>query len=53
MRDTILIGSRASALALVQAEAVMAALSLRHPERAFRIVHIRTEGDKVQTRSLV
>jgi hydroxymethylbilane synthase len=53
MRDTILIGSRASALALVQAEAVRAALSLRYPERAFRIVHIRTEGDKVQSRSLV
>ena len=53
MRDTILIGSRASALALVQAESIARALSLRYPERAFRIVHIRTEGDKIQSRSLV
>jgi hydroxymethylbilane synthase len=53
MKDSILIGSRASTLALVQAESVAAALRLRFPDRSFQIVHIRTEGDRVQSRSLV
>src|SRR5512133_538117 len=53
MRHAILIGSRSSALALVQAESVAAALRARYPQRTFTVVHIRTEGDRVLSRPLV
>jgi hydroxymethylbilane synthase len=53
MRQSILIGSRSSALALVQAESVASALGALYPGRTFTIVHIRTEGDRVLERPLV
>jgi hydroxymethylbilane synthase len=53
MRQSIVVGSRSSALALVQAESVAAALRALYPQRVFRILHIRTEGDRVLSRPLV
>ncbi len=53
MKQSVLIGSRSSALALVQAESVAAALGALYPQRAFTIVHIHTEGDRVLSRPLV
>jgi hydroxymethylbilane synthase len=53
MRQSIVVGSRSSALALVQAESVAAALRSLYPQRVFTILHIRTEGDRVLSRPLV
>lgn len=42
------IGTRGSALALVQTEAVCAALKARFPEHSFEIVVVKTTGDKIR-----
>lgn len=42
------IGTRGSALALIQANAVCAALGQRFPEHSFEIVIVKTTGDKVR-----
>jgi hydroxymethylbilane synthase len=52
MRTPIVIGTRASALALVQANMALAALQSRYPEQAFRLEHVTTKGDLVQDRPL-
>jgi hydroxymethylbilane synthase len=52
MSRTIVVGTRASALALVQTHQVVAALQALHPERTFSIRHISTHGDRVLDRSL-
>ncbi len=52
MSAPIIIGTRASALALVQANLALAALQSAHPDRAFRLEHITTKGDLVQDRPL-
>ena len=46
------IGSRGSALALVQADLVKRAFLARFPEREVEVVVVRTEGDKDQERPL-
>ena len=45
MKDTLIIGSRGSKLALKQAESIQAELILRHPSIEVRIEIIRTTGD--------
>jgi hydroxymethylbilane synthase len=49
---TIIVGTRASALALVQTEQMVAALQALHPDHVFTIWHITTHGDRVLDRSL-
>lgn len=48
----IVLGTRASPLAMVQAEYVKAALETAHPGLAVRIEAIKTKGDKVLDRAL-
>jgi hydroxymethylbilane synthase len=52
VKRTIIVGTRASALALVQTEQIVAALQALHPGRDFTIRHITTHGDRVLDRSL-
>ncbi|HEX9114537.1 MAG TPA: hydroxymethylbilane synthase [Anaerolineae bacterium] len=52
MPRTILIGTRASALAQAQARQAMAALSALHPQRSFELRNITTHGDRVLDRAL-
>jgi len=52
MKKLFRIGSRASRLALVQAQAVRAMLSEAHPEAGFEIVRISTQGDQNRRVSL-
>ncbi len=51
-RRTLLIGTRASKLALVQAEMVRASLLDMRPDLDIRLEHIATQGDVVQDRPL-
>jgi len=51
-RDTLLIGTRASRLARIQAETVREMLSSLHPERAWLLREIRSEGDVERQASL-
>ena len=52
MNDTILIATRGSALALAQANAVLAQCRAALPQLRFEIKIIKTTGDKLQTASL-
>lgn len=52
MPDTVYIATRGSALALVQANQVLAACRSTMPERRFELKIIKTTGDKLQTASL-
>ena len=52
MKRLFRIGSRASRLALVQAQAVRAMLAAAHPEADFEIVKISTQGDQNRRVSL-
>lgn len=47
-RNTFIIGTRASTLALVQTEMVLAKLAAAHPGVSFEVRHIRTNGDHDQ-----
>ncbi len=47
VRKEILVGSRQSRLALWQAQWVVEQLKQKHPERFFRIVGIKTKGDRI------
>ncbi|KPK21254.1 MAG: hypothetical protein AMJ76_03120 [Dehalococcoidia bacterium SM23_28_1] len=51
-RHTLLIGTRGSRLARIQAETVRAMLSSLHPERAWLLREIRSEGDVQRQASL-
>lgn len=51
-QSEILIGSRASKLALTQAHTIGRALSAAHPGLTCRIVHIQTTGDRRRTEAL-
>ena len=51
-RHTLLIGTRGSRLARVQAEAVREMLSSLHPDRAWLLREIRSEGDVQRQASL-
>ncbi len=46
-KDTLSIGTRGSALALRQAEWVKNQLKGRYPQFAFKLVKIKTMGDKI------
>src|SRR5215831_7869073 len=50
--DTIFLATRGSALALAQANAVLAQCRAALPELAFEIKIIKTTGDKLQTPSM-
>ena len=52
MGKTLIVGSRASALALTQSRFVIAQLSRCWPDLSFEIRHITTHGDRVLDRSL-
>ena len=52
MTRTFRIGTRGSALARAQAEATLAALQRAHPEGAFTIVEVGTQGDRDGATSL-
>ncbi|MSQ61142.1 MAG: hydroxymethylbilane synthase [Dehalococcoidia bacterium] len=52
MTRTFRIGTRGSALARAQAETTLAALQRAHPEGAFTIVEVSTQGDRDRTTSL-
>ncbi len=55
MKDTIqeiIIGSRASQLALIQSEMVKAHIEETHPEISVRILPLKTTGDRILDRSL-
>lgn len=52
MRDTIRIGTRASALALAQARWVAAQLESAHPELHAELVPVKTTGDRFHDRPL-
>ena len=52
MTRTFRIGTRGSALARAQAEATLAALQRAHPEGAFTIVEVSTQGDRDGATSL-
>lgn len=47
MKDTIIIGTRGSELALYQAKRVQKELSEAHPDKQFEIKIIKTKGDKI------
>ena len=49
---TITIGSRESALAVIQSEIVMAAIKAAHPEIDLHLVTMKTTGDKILDRTL-
>jgi hydroxymethylbilane synthase len=49
---TIIVGSRASALALAQTHLVVADLQAHFPEQTFEVRHITTHGDRVLDRAL-
>ena len=51
-RHTLLIGTRGSRLARIQAETVREMLSSLHPERAWLLREIRSEGDVQRQASL-
>jgi len=51
-RDTLLIGTRGSRLARIQAETVREMLSSLHPDRAWLLREIRSEGDVQRQASL-
>src|SRR5690349_4042769 len=46
--DAVIVGTRGSALALWQTEAVIGLLRARHPDARFQIETIKTQGDKTQ-----
>jgi hydroxymethylbilane synthase len=52
MKDRIIIGSRKSKLALLQAQEVVDALNLAHPQLSFEIATVKTAGDRDQRTSL-
>ena len=52
MARTIILGSRASALALAQTNLVLSTLQAQWPGRAFEVRHISTQGDRVLDRPL-
>lgn len=52
MKKTIIVGSRGSKLALIQAEQVLANLRAAHPEFEFNLAKIVTSGDQDQHSSL-
>ena len=52
MATPIYIATRGSALALAQAEMVLAQCRLVFPDFAFELKTIKTTGDKIQTASL-
>ena len=49
---TIRVGSRDSALAVAQAELVMAAVRRAHPELQLELVTMKTTGDRILDRTL-
>ena len=49
---TLVIGTRASTLALVQTEHVLESLRAAHPGIAFEVRHISTRGDRITDRPL-
>jgi hydroxymethylbilane synthase len=51
-RDTFILASRASQLAQIQTNAVLASLARAHPALAFRTAFMATEGDKNQSQAL-
>ena len=51
MTETVRVGTRGSALALVQTELVLRALRPRAPRVRFEAVVIRTQGDRIRSRS--
>jgi hydroxymethylbilane synthase len=52
LERTITVGTRGSALALVQTRQVVGLLKQAHPDCRFAIQHITTQGDRVLDRSL-
>ena len=50
---TLVVGTRASTLALVQTEQVLALLRAAHPRTEFEVRHISTRGDRITDRPLV
>ena len=52
MPSAVVIGTRASKLALIQAEMVRAALASAHPDVEVAIEHISTAGDRIQDRPI-
>ena len=52
MKGRIVIGSRKSKLALLQAQEVVDALATAYPHLSFEIVKIKTEGDRDRKTSL-
>ena len=49
---TITIGSRESALAVIQSEIVMAAIRKAHPELTLELLTMKTTGDRILDRTL-
>lgn len=49
---TITIGSRESALAIIQSQIVMSAIRAAHPELTLELVTMKTTGDKILDRTL-
>lgn len=49
---TITVGSRESALAVIQSEIVMAAIRKAHPELTLELLTMKTTGDKILDRTL-
>ena len=52
MENTLKVGTRASPLALAQAELFISSMQEQHPALSFEIVKITTTGDKIQDRAL-
>ena len=50
-RDEVIVGTRGSALAMWQTEAVIALLHRRHPAAHFTIQIVKTQGDKTQAQA--
>ena len=49
---TITIGSRESALAIIQSQIVMSAIQAAHPDLTLELVTMKTTGDKILDRTL-
>ena len=50
-RDEVIVGTRGSALAMWQTEAVIALLQRHHPAARFTIQTVKTQGDKTQAQA--
>lgn len=51
-KNTIVIGSRESKLAVIQSEMIMAQIRSRHPELKVELITMKTTGDKILDRRL-